>query len=94
MATLPNPQITPIPNNEPDATPNLWNTRYVEIDANFSNLDNRTNAVELELSNSKGTYASLPAAISAIDDRVARVEASISGADIRSVSQKLNKPRI
>lgn len=87
MATIPNPQITPIPNNEPDATPNLWNTRYVEIDANFSNLDDRAKAVELELSNSKGTYASLPAAISTIDDRVAKVEASISGADTFSIAK-------
>jgi hypothetical protein len=87
MATIPNPQITPIPNNEPDATPNLWNTRYVEIDANFSNLDDRAKAVELELSNSKGTYASLPTAISTIDDRVAQVEASISGADTFSIAR-------
>ena len=87
MATIPNQQITPIPNNEPDATPNLWNTRYIEIDANFGNLDDRAKAIELELSNSKGTYTSLPAAISTIDERVAQVESSISGADTFSIAQ-------
>ena len=43
---LPNPSITPIPNNEPDAVPSLWNVRYQEIDENFDSLDNRTEATE------------------------------------------------
>jgi len=38
---LPHNTITPIPNNEPDAVPALWNTRYSEIDENFANLDGR-----------------------------------------------------
>ena len=46
---LPNPSITPIPNNEPDAVPSLWNVRYQEIDENFDNLDNRAEAIESEI---------------------------------------------
>lgn len=36
--TLPHPTITAIPNTEPAATPNLWNTRYTEIDENFERI--------------------------------------------------------
>ena len=32
--------ITPIPDTEPEAIPSLWNTRYTEIDSNFSTLAN------------------------------------------------------
>lgn len=35
---LPNLNITPIPDTDPDAVPALWNTRYSEIDENFSYL--------------------------------------------------------
>ena len=52
--TLPNQSITPIPNNEPDAVPSLWNTRYEEIDENFANLDQRQTTVEDELNAAKG----------------------------------------
>ncbi|MCM1128926.1 MAG: hypothetical protein NC211_03485, partial [Alistipes senegalensis] len=31
-------KITKIPNNEPPAVPELWNSRYREIDANFEEL--------------------------------------------------------
>ena len=36
--TLPHPSITEIPNTEPAATPNLWNTRYQEINENFERV--------------------------------------------------------
>lgn len=36
---LPNTQITPLPNNEPDAVPSLWNSRYIEINQNIDYLD-------------------------------------------------------
>ena len=49
MSTLPHLQITPIPNNEPDATPTLWNTRYTEIDENFTNLNVRQQVSEATL---------------------------------------------
>lgn len=35
---LPHANITPIPDTEPDATPELWNERYAEIDENFAAL--------------------------------------------------------
>lgn len=38
---LPYPQITKIPDTEPDAVPSLWNDTYLEIDANFADLENR-----------------------------------------------------
>lgn len=46
---LPHNTITPIPNNEPDAVPALWNTRYSEIDENFINLDKRVGASAEEI---------------------------------------------
>lgn len=46
--------ITQLPNNEPDAVPSLWNSRYDEIDANFSELDSRTKANLNELENARG----------------------------------------
>lgn len=33
--TYPHPAITPIPNNDPYATPGLWNIRYTQINENF-----------------------------------------------------------
>lgn len=51
---LPNEKISPIPNNEPDAVPSLWNTRYAQIDENFGNLDQRTGNVENELEQARG----------------------------------------
>ena len=36
--TLPHPSISEIPNTEPAAEPNLWNTRYQEIDENFERI--------------------------------------------------------
>lgn len=56
---LPNTYITPLPNNEPDAVPALWNVRYEEIDENFSAIDQRTGSVESEISQARGTKPSL-----------------------------------
>lgn len=44
---LPHANITPIPDNRPDATAKLWNDRYTEIDENFA-------ALTTEVSNSVG----------------------------------------
>jgi len=57
--SLPNPTITPIPNNEPDAVPALWNTRYAEIDENFTVLDARQASVEQALNDAKGDASSV-----------------------------------
>ena len=56
---LPHSSITPIPNNEPDAVPSLWNTRYQEIDENFSNIDGRVVARENEINQARGGKGSL-----------------------------------
>ncbi len=53
---LPHSSITPIPNNEPDAVPALWNTRYAEIDDNFANINGRTIAIEGELLDARSTF--------------------------------------
>ena len=44
--TLPNVNITPIPDTDPDAVPALWNTRYAEMDENFGYLEGRVNDQE------------------------------------------------
>ena len=49
---LPHPNISPIPNNEPDAVPSLWNTRYQEIDENFADHESRL-AAELAVAPSE-----------------------------------------
>ncbi|MEI7671016.1 MAG: hypothetical protein WCK00_02765 [Deltaproteobacteria bacterium] len=69
--SLPNVPITPIPNNNPDAVPSLWNTRYEEIDANFDNHEERVVANEGELAAARGSRETLA-------DRIATIE-SITG---------------
>jgi len=56
---LPHNTITPIPDNEPDAVPSLWNTRYVEIDENFRNHEGRLGATEAEVWAARGDKASV-----------------------------------
>ncbi|MEH0020894.1 MAG: SBBP repeat-containing protein [Desulfobacter sp.] len=41
----PHDTITPLPDNEPDAVPELWNSRYREMDDNFTALDNHLASV-------------------------------------------------
>ena len=72
---LPHTSITPIPNNEPDAVPALWNTRYSEIDANFVSLDGRAVAAENEIVAARGGQPS-------IDARLDLVEANVSGTSV------------
>lgn len=70
---LPNPKITQIPNNEPDAVPALWNVRYDEIDENFSDLDQRANATENELDASRAGKASLAERLTEFDSLLGQV---------------------
>ena len=72
--TLPNSSITPIPDNEPDAVPSLWNSRYEEIDANFSDLDDRTESLESEVETARGEESDL-------DSRLDQMQSSIEGLD-------------
>ena len=39
MAIRPHEQIAPIPDNDPDAVPELWNAGRRQVDANFKALD-------------------------------------------------------
>ena len=48
-------KITPIPNTEPDAIPELWNTRYKEIDANFYDLS-KSKTSEVDVKNILGLF--------------------------------------
>ncbi|MGL5947917.1 MAG: hypothetical protein ACRCYV_02510 [Aeromonas sp.] len=71
---LPNPNITPIPNTEPDAVPALWNTRYSEIDANFTALAVVTQTNSDELIAARGDDAQLSERLSAMDAALAQVD--------------------
>ena len=71
---LPRNNITPIPNNEPDAVPSLWNTRYQEIDENFGNLDGRLVARENEITQARGGKGSLDERRDDMDSRVGTTE--------------------
>ena len=62
--------ITQIPNNEPDAVPSLWNARYDEIDANFSELDKRTGDAESEISNARGGKGSVGERLSEMSSKI------------------------
>ncbi len=72
---LPHSSITPIPNNEPDAVPSLWNTRYQEIDENFSNIDGRVVARENEINQARGGKSSL-------DQRLDEMESDIGATSV------------
>lgn len=71
---LPHNSITPIPNNEPDAVPSLWNTRYQEIDENFANIDGRVVARENEINQARGGKGSLDERLDDMDSRVGTTE--------------------
>lgn len=71
---LPHNSITPIPNNEPDAVPSLWNTRYQEIDENFVNIDGRVVARENEINQARGGKGSLDERLDDMDGRVGTTE--------------------
>ena len=68
---LPHASITPIPNNEPDAVPALWNVRYQEIDENFANHETRLAAREGELDTARGAKNSLGARLDEMTGNIA-----------------------
>lgn len=78
---LPHNTITPIPNNEPDAVPALWNTRYTEIDDNFRNLDGRVAVNENEVITARKGKASLDARL---DDMASRI--SVTSVDMQNAT--------
>ena len=75
---LPNVAITPIPGNDPDAVPSLWNERYLEIDENFANLDGRTTSLEEEVVAARGEGESVNERISAIEEDLGSSESTLS----------------
>lgn len=79
MSSLPHKAITPIPNNEPDAVPALWNSRYDEIDENFANLDERQTATADELAAARSGKANLSETISAIVTQIGGISGTLNG---------------
>ena len=77
--TLPNQSITPIPNNEPDAVPSLWNTRYEEIDENFASLDQRQTLTESEIEAARAGGPNLAATINAIVTQIGGISGTLNG---------------
>lgn len=77
--TLPNHPITPIPNNEPEAIPSLWNTRYEEIDENFASLDGRAEEIENEIEAARAGGDSLAETINAIITQVGGISGTLNG---------------
>jgi hypothetical protein len=77
--TLPHSTITPIPNNEPEAVPSLWNTRYQEIDENFANLDGRTTSLETEISGARAGRPNLGATINDIMTSLGMIGNTLTG---------------
>lgn len=70
---LPVNNITQIPNNEPDAVPSLWNTRYEEIDQNFAYLETGRAAAASELAGARGGKPSVGARIEEIAQQVTQL---------------------
>lgn len=81
---LPNPNITPIPDNDPDAVPELWNVRYEEIDENCNNLDGRTEGIEFDLAGAKGEEDTLTAKVAGIVSTLADVDGRVGDLELDS----------
>lgn len=77
---LPRKTITPIPNNEPDAVPALWNTRYGEIDENFSSLDSRLTARENEIALARNGNPSLDARLGVMESNISATSLDMQNA--------------
>lgn len=76
---LPVNNITQIPNNEPDAVPSLWNTRYEEIDQNFAYLEAGRAAAASELAGARGEKPSVGARIDEIAQQVTQLSPEFQG---------------
>ena len=88
---LPNPNITPIPNNEPDAVPSLWNTRYQEIDENFADHETRVAARETELNNARGGKANLAARLTEMDSNIGATSVDMQNATAAALKFALDQ---
>lgn len=70
---LPVNKITQIPNNEPDAVPSLWNTRYDEIDQNFAYLETERGKAASELAGARGGKENVGQRINDIEQQVTQL---------------------
>lgn len=75
---LPNSTITPIPNNEPDAVPGLWNTRYTEIDENFVYLESQRSSHASTISSLSSEVTTARGGESTLDERLDALDGQIS----------------
>lgn len=92
--TLPHISITPIPNNEPDAVPALWNTRYSEIDENFSSLDGRVAAKESELATARNGKASLDARLDEMASDIAVTSVDMQNTTVAALMFALDQAAV
>lgn len=88
---LPNPTITPIPNNEPDAVPSLWNTRYQQIDENFADHETRLTARETELNNARGGKVNLAARLTEMDSNIGATSVDMQNATAAALKFALDQ---
>lgn len=88
---LPNPNISPIPNNEPDAVPSLWNTRYQEIDENFADHESRLTARETELNNARGGKTNLAARLTEMDSNIGATSVDMQNATAAALKFALDQ---
>ena len=88
---LPNPNISPIPNNEPDAVPSLWNTRYQEIDENFADHESRLTDRETELNNARGGKTNLAARLTEMDSNIGATSVDMQNATAAALKFALDQ---
>lgn len=84
---IPHESITPIPDNNPDAVPSLWNTRYQEIDENFQNLDGRSTAIEGEIAEARGGEQNLAALLEKIQSDIQGLDPEMQNALLANLTQ-------
>lgn len=88
---LPVEKISQIPNNEPDAVPALWNTRYEEIDQNFEYLESERTLAADELAGARGEKASTGERIGEIEERVEQLSPEFQDHIVAAVKYGLDQ---
>ncbi len=91
---LPYPNISPIPNNEPDAVPSLWNTRYQEIDKNFADHESRLTARETELNNARGGKTNLAARLTEMDSNIGATSVDMQNATAAALKFAIDQANV
>lgn len=88
---LPHNNITPIPNNEPDAIPSLWNARYTEIDDNFANHETRIASKEGEINTARGGAASLNERLVSMEGDIGATSVDMQNATVAAIKMALEQ---